>query len=130
MLRHPPANNQRSVALFLARGYHDALTRKLIGAYKERCEVMKVALDRYLPSSTQTPVFGGSSFWVKGPHKLDARKLQLYAAKEGILIEPGDIHFLSNDPPSNFFRLGYASIKTERIEPGIKRLSEIIREVI
>jgi GntR family transcriptional regulator/MocR family aminotransferase len=129
MLRHPPANNQRSVALFLARGYHDTLTRSLISTYKERCEVMKEALDQYLPSSTRTPVFGGSSFWVRGHNGLDTRELQVRAAKEGILIEPGDIHFLSNDPPSNFFRLGFASIKTEKIEPGIKRLAAIIREI-
>ena len=130
MLRHPPANNQRSVALFLARGYHDSLTRSLISTYKERCEIMKKALDRYLPSSTQTPVFGGSSFWVKGQKELDARELQKRAAKEGILIEPGDIHFLSDKPPTNCFRLGYASIQTDRIEPGIERLAAIIRDLV
>ena len=126
MLRHPPANNQRSVALFLARGHHDALTRRLVAAYKRRCEAMTEALDKYLPSSSEMPVFGGSSFWVRGHDGLDARELQGRAAREGILIEPGDIHFLSTDPPRNFFRLGFASIKTEKIGPGIERLSRII----
>lgn len=129
MLRHPPANNQRSVALFLARGYYDSLVRKLVTEYKERYEVLRLALDKYLPESSQAPAFGGSSFWVRGPQELDARKLRKNAALEGILIEPGDIHFLSDNPPLNFFRLGYSSIAIERIEPGIKRLAEMVHEL-
>lgn len=38
MLRHPAANNQRSAALFLAMGYHDALLRRLRRACAERSE--------------------------------------------------------------------------------------------
>src|SRR5690606_18419439 len=38
MLRHPPANNQRTVALFLARGHHDSLMRRLSHAYRDRWE--------------------------------------------------------------------------------------------
>ena len=129
MLRHPPANNQRSVALFLARGYHEALTRNLVDAYKRRCEVMKAALDKHLPVSARSPVFGGTSFWVRGQEGLDARELQVLAAKDGILIEPGDIHFLSPDPPKHFFRLGFASIKTDRIEAGIRRLGKIMHNL-
>lgn len=130
MLRHPAANNQRSVALFLARGYHDTLTRNLVNAYRERCETMKQALDRYLPESSRLPSFGGSSYWVKGPDGLDARALKDKAAEEGILIEPGDIHFLSDDPPRNYFRLGFSSIANDRIEPGIEKLARIIHEMI
>ena len=36
MLRHSPANNERSVALFLSRGHHDALLRRLAHAFKSR----------------------------------------------------------------------------------------------
>ena len=31
MLRHPPVNNQRSVALFLQRGYFDHFVARLTG---------------------------------------------------------------------------------------------------
>jgi GntR family transcriptional regulator/MocR family aminotransferase len=44
------------------------------------------------------------------------------AEKNGILIEAGDIHFLSNNPPLNYFRLGYSSIAPRLIEPGIEKL--------
>lgn len=128
MVRHPPANNQRSVALFLARGYHDSLVRNLTRAFHERGEIMANALNRYLPNSTLQP-WGGSSFWVKGPEGLDTRKLKLKAIERGILIESGDVYFLSEAPPLNFFKLGYSSISAERIEPGIKELAELIDEL-
>lgn len=126
ILRHPAANNQRSVALFLARGYYESLIRNLRSAYQRRSEAMRAALDRHLPDSSQVPGFGGSSYWVRGKKSLDARILAERAAEQGILIEPGDIHFLADSPPRNFFRLGFSSIATERIEPGIERLAGII----
>jgi GntR family transcriptional regulator/MocR family aminotransferase len=50
--------------------------------------------------------------------------------KEGILIEPGYVHFLDEDAPLHYFRLGYSSIPAERIEPGIRRLAAIIDRLV
>ncbi|MFC6671029.1 PLP-dependent aminotransferase family protein [Marinobacterium aestuariivivens] len=129
MVRHPPANNQRSVALFLERGYHDALIMNIMRVYQERWQEMGAALAEYLPDSSRKPSFGGSCYWVEGPAGLDARLLRKEAADRGILIEPGDIHFFGDNPPLNFFRLGYSSIATERIRPGIKALAELIADM-
>ncbi|WP_421870434.1 PLP-dependent aminotransferase family protein [Motiliproteus sp.] len=130
MVRHPAANNQRSVALFLERGYHDALIMTIMRAYEERWQEMGAALSEYMPATFNKPSFGGSCYWVKGPEGLDARVLRKEAADRGILIEPGDIHFLSNNPPLNYFRLGYSSIASERIRPGIKALAELIEDML
>ena len=129
MLRHPASNNQRSLALFLARGYHDTLVRNIVHVYRERCRLVKEALDKYLPDSAQPPTYGGSSYWVKGPAYLDSRLLKDLAADAGILIEPGDIHFLSDEPPLNFFRLGFSAIVENKIEEGIKKLADIIHSM-
>ena len=128
ILRHPPANNQRCLALFMAQGYFDSLVRKLHREYHQRWELIDAAVARYLPHSTRAPTFGGSSFWVEGPADLDAGTLALEAAKRGVLIEPGDIHFMQADPPRNFYRLGFSSIPTERIEDGIKLLAAAAEE--
>ena len=130
MVRHPAANNQRSVALFLERGYHDALIMTIMRAYEERWQEMGAALAEFLPASSQKPSFGGSCYWVKGPEGLDARVLRKEAADRGILIEPGDIHFCSDNPPLNYFRLGYSSIAAERIRPGIQALAELIEDMV
>jgi GntR family transcriptional regulator/MocR family aminotransferase len=126
MMRHPPANNQLIVARFLKRGHHDSLVRRLSHAYRERWEIMGRALARYLPDSSQSPAFGGSSYWVRGPAGLDCRELQAVAARRGVLIEPGDVFFLRDPPPRNCFRLGFASISANRIEAGIAELAAII----
>jgi GntR family transcriptional regulator/MocR family aminotransferase len=126
MLRHPPANNQRTVALFLARGHHDSLVRRLSHAYRDRWQAMGEALARYLPDSARVPTFGGTSYWVRGPARLDARALQRQALARGILLEPGDVHFMAEDPPLNCFRLGFASISVDRIEPGVRMLADLV----
>ncbi|MEZ5590242.1 MAG: hypothetical protein R3F53_05860 [Gammaproteobacteria bacterium] len=93
MLRHPPANNERAIALFLARGHHDSLVRRLNHAFGLRCRTLGDALNRYLPESSRPPTFGGTSYWVHAPLGLDCRRLQREAASPGILIEPGDVFF-------------------------------------
>ena len=67
MLRHPPANNQRTVALFLARGNHNSLMRRLSHAYRERWQVMRDALARHLPQCKVWPSIGGTAYWIEGP---------------------------------------------------------------
>ena len=126
MLRHPPANNQRAVAQFLSLGHHDSLVRRLSHAYKDRWRTLGDALARYLPESSQMPAFGGTAYWVKGPDGLDVRRLEKAAAEKGILIEPGEIFFLDEPRPRNFFRLGFSSIPVERIEPGIRQLADLV----
>lgn len=126
MLRHPPANTQRVVALFIAGGYYDALVHRLQRVYRERWQAMGEALADYLPDAATPPSFGGTSYWVRGPESLDATALARAALERGIVIEPGALHFQGEDPPKNLFRLGFSSIKTERIRPGIEQLAALI----
>jgi GntR family transcriptional regulator/MocR family aminotransferase len=126
MLRHPAANNQRSVGLFLAMGHHDALLRRLRQAYAERSQRVALALQTHLPDVRFTTVAGASSFWLQFPDGVDTRYLAEAAARRGVLIEPGDVFFADGDGRamhSNFARLGFASIDTARIEPGIATLA-------
>ena len=81
MVRHPAANNQRSVALFLERGYHDSLIMNITRNYQTRWRAMDEALTKHLPESHNLPTFGGSCFWVKGPEGLDADELRRRARR-------------------------------------------------
>jgi GntR family transcriptional regulator/MocR family aminotransferase len=127
ILRHPPTNNQRTVAHFIAGGYYDALVHRLQRVYHDRWQAMGEALARHLPDSATAPSFGGTSFWVRGPDTLDTDVLARKALGKGIVIEPGSPFFLSAKPPRNYFRLGFASITAERIGPGIEKLATLIR---
>jgi GntR family transcriptional regulator / MocR family aminotransferase len=123
MVRHPTAFIQRSFAQFLALGHYDSLNRRLAAVHRERAAVLAGALADLLPELRHPVVSGGSSFWVEGPAWLDSRQLAANAMAEGVLIEPGDVHFHAEDGPRNFFRLGFASIPTARVREGIERLA-------
>ncbi len=126
MVRHTPNNNQRAVALFLSLGYHDALIKRLERAYRLRWEAMRDALETHLPQSSRMPTFGGSSYWVTGPKGLDSDQLAREALKAGIIIEPGRVYFSNAQGGVPEFRLGFSSIDSEMIGPGIRRLAELI----
>lgn len=130
MLRHPPANNQRTIALFLARGHHDSLMRRLSHAFRDRREIMRRAVETHLEGCAYVAAPGGTAFWMEAPAGLDARRLEREAAAEGIVIEPGDVHFMGSRPPANFFRLGFSSIPVDHIEPGIERLGALVRRQV
>ena len=126
MVRHPPSNNQRTAALFLSLGHHDALVHRLHRAYHARWRAMAEALERHMPDSSTAPGFGGTSFWVRGADGLDAEQLARTALDHGIIIEPGRIYFAGTAAPRNHFRLGFSSIDSARIEPGIRLLADLI----
>ncbi len=126
MLRHPAANNERSVGLFLAMGYHDALLRRLRQAHAERSRAVVAALAQHLPGVEFTTSAGASSFWLRFEPDVDARALAGVAARQGVLIEPGDVFFAEtagSAVPGNYVRLGFASIDVAAIEPGIAALA-------
>ncbi len=129
MLRHPPGNNQRVAALFLALGYHDRLIGRLHRIYRERQANLTGALDRHFPGWAPVSRFGGTSCWVTGPEALDAQTLKEAALQKGVVIEPGDIFFADAKGPTNHFRLGFSSIATDRIERGVEILAEVVGEV-
>jgi GntR family transcriptional regulator/MocR family aminotransferase len=89
---------------------------------------MGAALAEHLPECRVRPSIGGTAYWIEGPNELDANELARRASEAGILIEPGDVHFMSTKAPTNFFRLGFSSIPVDKIEPGIKLLGEILRK--
>ena len=131
MLRHPPTNNQRALALFLERGYHDVLLRQIHRTFKQRWQCMSEALQQHLPEFYWQPNIGGTSFWLQAPPGLDIRKLQVLARREGILVECGDIHFFNSNPGgaqtgAGYLRLGFSAIKEEKIEPGLARLAQLV----
>jgi len=129
MVRHPPNNNQRTTALFLSLGHHDALVHRLHRTYHARGMEMGRALSRFLPYASGISSSGGSSFWVQGPKGLDADELCAHALKSGIIIEPGTIWFGRQPAPQNYIRLGISSIDIDKISPGIELLAQLIDQL-
>lgn len=128
MLRHPSAYIQRAFSLFISLGHHHALLRKQSQAYQARATELCAALARHLPEFEVMPISGGSSCWIKGPVWLNASQLCEAALLEGVVVEPGDVFFMNADQaPKNCLRVGFTSIRVDRIEPGIERLAAVVQ---
>ncbi|HUF57727.1 MAG TPA: PLP-dependent aminotransferase family protein [Thermohalobaculum sp.] len=128
MLRHPPGNNQRAAALFMANGHYDVLVRRIHRVYRERWLTMAESLEAHLPGWARRPGFGGSSYWLTGPEGLDAGLLMPRALERGVLMEPGAVFFARADRGRRCFRLGFSSIPAERIGEGIRRLAAAVSD--
>ncbi|GGW91085.1 MocR-like pyridoxine biosynthesis transcription factor PdxR [Alteromonas halophila] len=130
MLRHPPANNQRIMALFLSLGYYDMTMRRLYQAISERWQELREALNHYLgPYIVTSETMGGSTCWVKGPPGLNSQKFAAAAAEKGILIEPVDRFYSTTERPESYFRLGVRSLPKDKIRPGIEQLARLIDDI-
>jgi len=129
MYRHPPTNNQRTVAHFLSLGHHDSALLRLTHSFKSRWQIMDEELKKYDCFSSIAPTFGGSSFWVQLPTSVSSRELEELAAKDGIIINSGDNYFADREGPKNYCRLGFSSIPSEKIAAGVGRLAELVEQL-
>lgn len=127
MLRHPPSNNQRMVALFLSLGHAQAHFKRYATALKKRAGVLDAAVAQHLPGFQAQRSPAASSLWLTAPPGLDTNALAREALKRGVVIEPGGIFFADPARAKDTARLGFGSIAPDRIEPGIRLLAEVAR---
>ena len=126
MQRHQPVNNQRAVAYFLSLGHYHAMFPKIHAVYKERWQAMATAIGKY-PFLSFVSTEGGSAFWIKVDKPINTRELCMRLLQKSVVIEPGDSFFVEPEPPTNYIRLAYSSISSEKISKGIDLIaSEII----
>ena len=89
------------------------------GGSSRKWRTIRQSVARHLPEVTASGTSGGSALWLRGPTGTDAWALQRLAARRGVLIEPGHIHFLQTPQPTEYFRLGYGAIAHDAIERDI-----------
>ncbi|RQW63329.1 PLP-dependent aminotransferase family protein [Vibrio viridaestus] len=129
MYRHPPANNQRTSALFISLGYYDSYLTRIRRSYTEKWTVLRQALERHLPQCITSQTLGGSAFWLKLPEGISSNEVVKKAMEIGVLVEDGDLHFHQPENNANhYLRLGFSGISIENIEPGIMMLARVIRQ--
>ena len=130
ILRHPPVNNQRSVALFLQRGYFDRFVAKLTSIYKQRCEVMHDSLERHFPGASVKPEYGGAIIWLRLPEGADAGILRERVESESVFFETGGFTFSDERNNRNHIRLGYSVIEKSRIPAGIDAIANALPHAV
>jgi GntR family transcriptional regulator/MocR family aminotransferase len=129
ILRHPPTNNEHAAAFFIRHGFHEAFVRRLNRNYRDRGNALREALARHFPGATYAHASGGSALWVKLDESLDTASLARSALAAGVIIEPGEVFFSGEARPRGFARLGFSSIDSAHIDPGIRELARVTREL-
>ncbi|MDE1155931.1 MAG: PLP-dependent aminotransferase family protein [Acidobacteriaceae bacterium] len=126
IIRHPPTNNQRAMALFIAQGHYEVLLASNRASLEQRARRITDACRKHLPRWQFREPMGGSALWLRAPEHMNMLKVTQQARSHGILLESGTV-FFAEEPPGNYLRLAYSTIPLESIEPGIERLSRIVR---
>lgn len=129
MVRHPSAFLQHAYALFLSLGHQDSHARRVNQAMQERMDLVASALRAHMPEFEFSLPSGGASIWVRAPAWVDAAELALMARRHGVLIESGEVFFMSPPYPCPYFRLRLSSIATDLIGDGIRALGMAVDEL-
>jgi 2-aminoadipate transaminase len=125
---HTSALIQAAVHRFCECRLLDRHAVRVVREYRRRREVLLAALARRMPSGTTwTEPGGGFSLFLTLPDGLTAARLLPLALQRGVAYTPGEAFFL-NGSGTRALRLSFSSVPTERIERGVQRLADAVRE--
>ena len=99
-----------------------------IARYRERAAALRQALKTHAPQLQHSAAQGGSALWVTGPDTLDTLKLAQDLYRVGVVVEPGAFFYPTSPNHCASMRLGYSSIATERIEPGVQAMATVLKQ--
>lgn len=99
---------------------------QLRGLYQRRRDIMLDSLSRHMPEGTTWTIPDGGFFiWVTLPEGLDATAMRGMARELGVDYLPG-ASCTFDGSGANQFRLCYSFVTDDRIDEGIRILSEVI----
>jgi aspartate aminotransferase len=109
------------------------LTEQVIPTYKQRCDAMRIFLEKYLPETRTTKPQGAFYYFVDFSSYLTkaglseeefADELRL---KKSVIVIPGRVF---GENGKNHVRMTFVSEADNRIEEGIRRISDYLNEKI
>jgi len=125
---HTPTLNQFIVAEALRRDIIDRHLPRIKELYRMKKNVMLQALEEYFPKDSRwTKPVGGLFVFAYLPEKIDTKAMLPKALERGVVYVPGQSFFVDGSG-RNTMRLNYSYPTPEKIEEGIKRLGQVIKE--
>jgi 2-aminoadipate transaminase len=123
----PPVFDQYLAAEFMGSGALDCNLEKTISIYRRRRDRMLSLLEKYMPEGTSwTRPDGGLFLFLTLPEGMDTVEMYDEALSKGVAYVAGSFFFVDGSH-RNTMRLNYTFIAEEKMEPGVKILSEIIK---
>lgn len=126
----PPIFDQYVAAEFLSSGRLDHNLAKTIALYKGKRDLLLSLLEKHMPAGVRwTRPEGGLFLFLTMPEGFDAVRFYDVALDAGVAYVAGEF-FHPDRSGKNTMRLNFSFMTHERIEAGIRLLSEIIRKEI
>jgi 2-aminoadipate transaminase len=96
--------------------------------YGRRRAILLRALESRMPKGTTwTEPQGGFSLLVTLPEGADAALLLPRALSRGVAFTPGSVFFVDGGGERSL-RLSFSSVPAQRIDEGVRRLAEVVRQ--
>lgn len=97
--------------------------------YRVRRDAMQQALEKHFGelADWQVPQ-GGLFFWLTLKQPLDTRTLLAAALERNVAFMPGEPFFIEPDRHPGHLRLNFSHVAPERLDEGLQRLAEVVRE--
>lgn len=121
----PSAFSQMLISEYLATADWQKQVETFRGVYSKRKDAALKAMKEYLPTLQTTKPDGGFYLWVDLPNGMDSKAMLPLAVKELVAYTPGTA-FYGDGQGKNKLRICYSFPTPERIDLGIKRLSNVI----
>jgi len=127
---HTPVMTQLMCVEFMKKYDIDKYIDKSKALYGKKCSIMVEAMNKYFPQGKVkwTTPEGGLFIWCECPTITDIAPIVDKCLEKMVAIVPGTNFATDITLPSNMFRLNYSSATPEKIEEGIKRLGEVLKE--
>lgn len=111
-------------------GFLERHIQKLREVYRERRDVMLAAMEQYFPEEVKfTRPDGGLFLMAEFPEYVDAAELLKLAVEAKVAFIPGE-DFYVGGIGRNTCRLNFSNQKPERIEEGIRRMGELLKDEV
>lgn len=119
---------QYVAAEYIKRGYLDKHLQNIISMYKEKRDIMLDSMDKYFPPEAKwTRPDGGMFLWVTLPERINTENMLMKAITKRVTYVHGAA-FYPDRSGTNTMRLNFTHPSNDKIEEGIRRLSEVIKE--
>lgn len=119
---------QMEIAKFLELYDIDAHIEMIRKVYKQRRDLMIKVMEEEFPEGVSfTRPQGGLFAWLTLPKNVNARDLLLKSLEKNVAFVPGG-SFFPNGGHENTCRINFSNMSEDRIEEGLRRLAQVMRE--
>lgn len=119
--------NQHIAAEYINKGFLNTALPQIVDFYRDKRDLMLSLLEKYMPANvTWTHPHGGLFLFLYLPQNCDTIAMYANALDSGVAYVPGS-YFYIDGSHRNTMRLNYSFVGSDRMEEGIKILSEVVK---